>query len=461
MVALAAMDNTLNPAPEGRDIWTVSRLNLETQGLLEGSFPLVWLEAEISNLSRPASGHLYFSLKDDRAQVSAAMFRGRNQRLRFTPGNGQQVLVRARVTLYVPRGSFQLVVEHMEEAGEGRLRREFERLKASLQAEGLFEQARKRPLPAMPRQIGVITSASGAALRDILQVLARRCPSIPVMIYPAAVQGSDAPAGLRRALATANQRAECDVLILGRGGGSLEDLWAFNDEQLARDVARSGIPVVSAVGHEVDFTLTDFVADLRAPTPSAAAELAGPDLASWRRRLVHAAQRLSHLAHTQLRQAGQRLDWLRKRLPHPLRQLDVQNQRLDELDGRMARQLANRIREDRQRLTHLQQRLTQARPQARLALASQRLNAQEQRFSRAMQLRLQQQQQTLARLGERLHMASPLQTLDRGYSVTLLENAAVRSISQVTPGSVLRTRVADGEIHSTVTAVNGMSGDRD
>lgn len=455
------MDNTLNPAPEGRDIWTVSRLNLETQGLLEGSFPLVWLEAEISNLSRPASGHLYFSLKDDRAQVSAAMFRGRNQRLRFTPGNGQQVLVRARVTLYVPRGSFQLVVEHMEEAGEGRLRREFERLKASLQAEGLFEQARKRPLPAMPRQIGVITSASGAALRDILQVLARRCPSIPVMIYPAAVQGSDAPAGLRRALATANQRAECDVLILGRGGGSLEDLWAFNDEQLARDVARSGIPVVSAVGHEVDFTLTDFVADLRAPTPSAAAELAGPDLASWRRRLVHAAQRLSHLAHTQLRQAGQRLDWLRKRLPHPLRQLDVQNQRLDELDGRMARQLANRIREDRQRLTHLQQRLTQARPQARLALASQRLNAQEQRFSRAMQLRLQQQQQTLARLGERLHMASPLQTLDRGYSVTLLENAAVRSISQVTPGSVLRTRVADGEIHSTVTAVNGMSGDRD
>lgn len=275
------MNPDLNPAPDERRIWTVSRLNLEAQGLLEGNFPLLWIEAELSNLSRPSSGHVYFSLKDDRAQVSAAMFRNRAQLLRFTPRDGMQVLVRARVTLYVPRGNYQLVIEHMEEAGEGRLRREFEQLREKLRSEGLFDDSRKRPLPAFPQQVGIITSASGAALRDILQVLKRRCPQLPVLIYPAAVQGKDAPAQLRAALALANARQECDVLIVARGGGSLEDLWAFNDEQLAREVAASAIPVVSAVGHEVDVGLTDYVADLRAPTPQPPPNWSARTKAPW------------------------------------------------------------------------------------------------------------------------------------------------------------------------------------
>ena len=447
------MENDLNPAPEARDIWTVSRLNLEAQGCLEGSFPLIWLEAEISNLSRPASGHLYFSLKDDRAQVTAAMFRGRNQRLRFQPANGTQVLVRARVTLYVPRGSFQLVVEHMEEAGEGRLRREFERLREKLRDEGLFEQDRKRPLPALPRQIGVITSASGAALRDILHVLARRCPSIPVLIYPAAVQGTDAPAQLRQALARANARRDCDVLIIGRGGGSLEDLWAFNDEQLARDIAASAIPVVSAVGHEVDVTLADFVADLRAPTPSAAAELVGPDLGIWQRRLDQAHQRLLNQARQALARQQERFHHLRQRLPHPRRLLQQAAQQVDELDGRLQRQVRLQLAAEEQRLNHLQRRLTQAAPQAKLTLLSQRLHSLERRLPAPVKQQLKDSKSRVAQLGQRLNLASPLQTLARGYSITLHDEQAVTRVSDIQPGDTLRTRVTDGELISTVSAI--------
>lgn len=452
-------DDQLNPAPAERDIWTVNRLNLEVQGLLEGSFPLLWIEGEISNLSRPASGHLYFSLKDDRAQVSAAMFRGRNTRLRFSPRNGQQVLVRARVTLYAPRGGFQLVVEHMEEAGEGRLRREFEQLKAQLNAEGLFDPARKQALPPHPRQVGVITSASGAALRDILHVLQRRCPQLPVLVYPAAVQGKDAPAQLRQALARALARQECDVLILARGGGSLEDLWAFNDEQLARDVAAATLPVVSAVGHEIDFTLTDFVADVRAPTPSAAAELVSPDSSAARERVETLKRQLHRRMQQDLARRAERIDMLSRRLPSPQRLLERAAQQLDELHARLSRQMQQTLQAQRMSLTQLQHRLSSRDPRQQLSLTRQRLQGLQRRLALPLPRTLKQTEKQLRALAQRLNVASPLATLERGYSITLKNREAVHSISGVAVGDTLQTRLSDGEVTSTVKSVRKKDND--
>lgn len=447
-------DNNLNPAPPTRDIWTISRLNLEAQGLLESTFPLIWLEGEISNLSRPASGHLYFSLKDDRAQVQAAMFRGRNQRLRFTPQNGTQVLVRARVTLYAPRGNFQLVVEHMEESGEGRLRREYELLKEKLKQEGLFEAEHKQALPSMPKQIGLITSASGAAVKDMLQVLSRRCPSIDVVIYPAAVQGNDAATQLRNALAIANQRNECDVLIIGRGGGSLEDLYAFNDEQLARDIHRSAIPIVSAVGHEIDFTLADFVADMRAPTPSAAAELVGPNMQEWMTRSNDIQQRLAQVLIRQLQQHQLHLTQLRKRLPDPYKQTQLLAQRIDDLELRLNKSWRQHYDRQQQQLQHLKHRLETQSPQLRLKSTQQQLDSLKKRLVYPMENQLSQAKKNIAHLSQRLHMASPLQTLARGYSISFSGDNAVRTIEHIKPGETLTTRIADGQIISKVTEVN-------
>lgn len=271
-------DTTIHPEDliPNREVFTVSQLNDEVRALLENQFPLIWVEGEISNLARPASGHLYFSLKDDAAQVRCAMFKMRNRLLDFQPENGQQVLLRTRVSLYPARGEFQLIVEHMEAAGDGALRRQFELLKRRLSEEGLFDPESKLPLPMVPERLGVITSPTGAAIRDILSVLKRRFPGIPVLIYPVPVQGAEAPAAIVKALRTAAARHECDLLIMARGGGSLEDLWAFNDEAVARAMHACPIPIVSGIGHEIDFTIADFVADQRAPTPSAAAELVSP-----------------------------------------------------------------------------------------------------------------------------------------------------------------------------------------
>ena len=259
-----------------REVYTVSQLNQAAKNLLEGSFPLIWISGEISNLSQPSSGHMYLTLKDEAAQVRCAMFRFRNSLLSFAPKNGMQVLARAKVSLYEGRGEFQLIIEHMEEAGDGLLRRKFDELKHRLAALGLFNHEHKKPLPALPQCIGVVTSATGAAIRDIISVLKRRMPAIPIMIYPAAVQGSEAAGQIVKAINLANQRQECDVLIVGRGSGSLEDLWPFNEEIVAHAIFNSEIPIISAVGHEIDYTIADFVADVRAATPSAAAELISP-----------------------------------------------------------------------------------------------------------------------------------------------------------------------------------------
>lgn len=438
---------------------SISQLNLDAQGLLESSFPLIWLQGELSNFSRPASGHWYFSLKDTRAQINGAMFRNRNRLLDFAPQNGQQVLVRAKVTLYVPRGNFQIVVEHMEPAGQGALKAQFDALKAQLQSEGLFAQDRKQALPAWPSQIGVITSPSGAAIRDILQVLQRRCPSIPVVIYPAAVQGADAPAQLRQALGLAVTRNECDVLIIGRGGGSLEDLWAFNDEALTRAVAECPIPIVSAVGHEVDTGLTDFAADLRAPTPSAAAELVSPDLSVVSQRLAGLHRRLRWVMAQQLRTPQERLRHLSQRLRSPRQHLEQSSQRLDELHNRLQRQMQHRLTLLQGRLQPSQQRLARLSPERLLLDRQQQLAALNKRLPQPIQRQIQQQQVQLAGLSKRLQTASPLETLARGYSITFKGDDAVRSVSQLQAGDTLTTRLVDGEVTARVEHVQGSDTD--
>ena len=361
--------------PAGRDVFSISRLNAEVRSVLEGSFPLLWVEGEISNLAAPRSGHLYFSLKDAHAQVRCALFRAKRQLLRVEPANGDQVLVRARVAFYEPRGDFQLIIEHLEPAGAGSAQREFEALKKRLQAEGLFDAERKRPLPGFPRRLGVITSPSGAAIRDVLKVLRRRAPQLAVTIFPAQVQGKGAADDLLAALNAALQRADCDLLLLTRGGGSLEDLAAFNDERLARAIAAAGIPVVSAVGHEIDFTISDFVADRRAPTPSAAAELISPDTQALVRAVGKFSQRLGKTLRRRLQLDRMRLNGLEGRLRRaaPAVRLQQQQQLVDRLDLRLTRAMRDRLANRRAALALQSRRLSAQGPERRLALFQQRL----------------------------------------------------------------------------------------
>ena len=404
------MQRPVQPAPR-REVYTVSRLNREARVLLEAGLPPCWIEGELSNFARPSSGHWYFTLKDADAQVRCAMFRNANLRVRVAPKDGMHVLLRARVSLYEARGEYQLIAEHLEEAGEGALRRRFEELKARLAAEGLFDQALKRALPRLPRRIGVVTSPTGAAIRDILHVLARRFPAVPVLIYPVPVQGAGAAAEIAAAIRLASERRDADVLILARGGGSLEDLWAFNEEPVARAIRASSIPVVSGVGHEVDFTIADFAADVRAPTPSGAAEIVVPDRAEWRRSLLATAERLSRAWRRLGSRARERLAWLARRLEltHPRTRLAARAQRLDELETRLARALRRELAEAR----------------ARLAAAARTLNA-----------------------------VSPLATLERGYAiVSLADGRVVRAARDVAPGDEVRARTAAGQFSATVKAI--------
>ena len=318
---------------------TVSELNKRVRALLENQFETLWVGGEMSNVKHAASGHWYFCLKDAGAAVDCAMFRMRAQFLDFRPENGQQVEVRARVTLYEPRGSYQLVVEEIRKAGLGSLFEAYEKLKARLQAEGLFEAARKRPLPAHPRAIGIVTSPQAAALRDMLTTLARRAPMTPVILYPAPVQGEGAGAQVARAIAAANARAECDVLVVGRGGGSLEDLWAFNEEVVARAIVASRIPVVTGIGHETDFSIADFAADLRAPTPTAAAAAASPDREQLAAEVARFARRLSRDLRRAIETRQQRLDAVARRLLTPAERLARSGERVDQLSRMLARDM--------------------------------------------------------------------------------------------------------------------------
>ncbi len=433
-----------------RDIYSVSRLNSEVRAVLEGSFPLLWVEGEISNLAAPSSGHLYFSLKDGHAQVRCALFRSTRNRLRIRPENGMQVLLRARVSLYEGRGEFQLVAEHLEPAGEGALRQAFERLKAALAAEGLFDAARKRELPGFPRQVGVITSPSGAALRDVLSVLRRRMPGLPVVLYPTPVQGLDAPGQIVRALEIANRRAECDVLLLVRGGGSLEDLMAFNDEAVARAVAASDIPVVCGVGHEVDFSIADFVADRRAPTPSVAAEMVSPDREALGRRVAVLAQRAERALMRLQRESSGRLGALRSRLNslHPAERMRQRQQRVDELELRLARALERGLGQRAARLAASAARVLAATPEHRLNRQGQRLRDLRYRLHAALGLRLERGEKRLHSAVQTLDALSPLAVLTRGYAIVCShpEGELIRHSSAVRVGQQVRARLGSGQL---------------
>jgi exodeoxyribonuclease VII large subunit len=432
-----------------RDVYNVTRLNREVRAVLEGSFPLLWVEGEISNLARPSSGHIYFSLKDPSSQVRCAMFRGNRLRLRFQPANGQQVLIRARVSLYEGRGEFQLVAEHMEPSGEGALRLAFEQLKQRLAAEGLFDPARKRPLPRFPSQIGVITSPSGAAVRDVISVLGRRFPGIPLLIYPVQVQGEAAPGQIVRALELAAGRADCEVLILCRGGGSLEDLIAFNDETVARAIRTCPIPVVVGVGHEIDYTIADFAADQRAATPSAAAELASPDRADWLQRFARIGARVLQAQQALLETRKQRSAHLAQRLQrlHPGQRLRQQQQRLDEWERRLHQTMTRRHERGAERLARLRSRLLGQTPAHRLDRLRLRQHNLGQRLDRGMQQGLQNQAQRLGRAADTLDAVSPLATLNRGYSISRLPGGEVlRDSAQTKPGEQVETRLARGRI---------------
>jgi exodeoxyribonuclease VII large subunit len=440
----------LPPEVAQRDIYTVSRLVRETRAVLEGSFPLLWISGELSNLAQPASGHIYFSLKDEAAQVRCAMFRMKRQQLRFRPANGQQVVIRARVSLYEARGEFQLIVEHMEPAGEGALRLAFEQLKEKLAAEGLFDSERKQPLPEIPRQVGLVTSPSGAAIRDLLSVLRRRFPALPVMVYPVQVQGEEAPRQIVRMLELANRRNECDLLILSRGGGSLEDLQAFNDEAVARAIHASRIPIVSGVGHEIDFTIADFVADRRAPTPSAAAELVAPDQMAWRQRLNQLAQRLAQLQRRQLRQRADRLQDLLRRLQrqHPAQRLQQRAQRLDELAQRLLRGTDLLLLRHNRRLEQLQSRLFSQSPVKRLERLRMLHQQLDGRLRASMQKRLETARNRLAQQARDLHTLSPLNTLSRGYAIVSREQDGqiIRTAREVASGERVRARLSQGSL---------------
>ena len=447
--------------PEAKQtIFTVSRLNSAVRILLEQEMGLVWLVGEISNLVLHSSGHWYFSLKDPSAQVKAAMFRGNNRRVAFRPQDGQQVLVQARLSLYEPRGEYQLIIESMRPAGDGQLQLQLEQLKQRLQAEGLFAAERKRPLPRQPQQIGLITSPTGAAIHDMLTVLKRRAPGIPVILYPAQVQGAQAADQLIAALQRANQRDECDVLIIGRGGGASEDLWCFNDERLVRAIANSLLPIVSAVGHESDVTLSDFAADLRAATPSAAAELVSPDQNEQLQRLQALSQRLTRATQQAFTLGTHRLHMLQQRLQHqhPERRLQQQQQRLDELQGRLRLALRQRLVDAGRQLERVDHRLHQQSPNVRLREARQRLGQQQQLLQRCVQQRLEQLRHRHGLLLTRLDAISPLATLARGYSITQdTQGQVLRSVTQTAPGQLLTTRLGDGELQVEVQQVRVIS----
>ncbi|MCD8548491.1 MAG: exodeoxyribonuclease VII large subunit [Aeromonadaceae bacterium] len=433
--------------------FTVSRLNRTVRLLLEDEIGLVWLTGELSNLVLHGSGHWYFSLKDPGAQVRCAMFRGNNRRVAFRPQEGQQVLVQARLSLYEPRGDYQLVVESMRLFGEGQLQLQLEQLKQRLQAEGLFDVEHKRPLPSHPRQIGIITSPTGAAIRDMLQVLARRAPDLPVVIYPSPVQGAEAAPRLLQALELAWTRNECDVLLIGRGGGALEDLWSFNDERLVRAIAHSPIPIISAVGHETDVTLSDFAADLRAPTPSAAAELVSPDLGHRQERLARLAQRLERSLRHRLALQQLPLQQLVRRLQlqDPQRQLQQRQQGWDRLLLRLQQAGQRLARPAEQRLQLLRQRLLAASPAHRLARQRQSLAQLEHGLRLSIQRQTRQSGQQLALAAARLQDLSPLTILARGYGLSYdRQGRLLRSSQQVVEGDEVETRLHDGRLRLKV-----------
>lgn len=441
----------LNTPPDNpQSIYTITRLNREIRSLLEGTFPILWVKGEISNLSRPASGHCYFSLKDASSQVSCAMFKNRLLGARYQPQNGEEVMAQVKISLYEARGNYQLIVERMEPVGAGALQKAFEELKQSLQKQGLFAEEHKKPIPKMPQTIGIISSASGAALRDILHVLNRRYPLADVILYPSQVQGEQATASLIKQVERAEHRKEVDVLILARGGGSIEDLWCFNDEGLARAIHACSIPVVTGIGHEIDFTIADFVADQRAPTPSAAAETVAPDQQAIVNTVNTYQERIAKQFREQHYFLKSRLEYLRLRLPHPQQQLMQISQRLDEQSMRLQYAMDKSLVDRRESFVKLQSFFQQYKPLEQLRNYAQQSEYLTTRLKQVISNRLETANMQLANKVEKLNIVSPLATLQRGYSITSVNNEILHSVEQVKEGDTITSRLSDGELVAEV-----------
>ena len=445
---------TTTTLPE-RDIYTVARLNREAKALLEGSLPLLWIEGEISNLARPASGHIYFSLKDSQAQIRCAFFKGGQRRLDAVPQDGMHVLARARVSLYEGRGEFQLIIEYLEQAGEGALRRAFDILKNRLAQEGLFNPAHKKPLPLLPKRIGIITSPTGAALRDILSTLRRRFPAIAVLVYPVPVQGVGAADKIAAALRLASARGDCDALILARGGGSLEDLWSFNEESVAHALYACALPVVCGVGHETDFTIADLVADARAPTPTAAAEMLSPNQDAWQAQFAYQELRLVKLMQDALEARQQRLDWLSARKVHPRERIARLQQRLQDLAKRLSLAQTAMQRITSAALHALNARLYRQHPDQAMRVGRLRLHHLYTRLLTGVHQIQHQQNQRLLSAVHRLDALSPLATLRRGYAIIRRADngAIVRAADGVVRGDEVQAHLARGRLQCIVNKV--------
>lgn len=442
----------LQNTSHSREILTVSALNRMAKQALDQHIGQVWLTAEISNFVAAASGHWYFTLKDNQAQVKAAMFKSANSRVGIRPKNGDKILLRAKVGLYEPRGDYQLVVEHMEADGEGLLKQQFDALKLKLQSEGLFATSTKQPLPENIKRVGVVTSSTGAALHDILTVLERRNLSISVIVYPTQVQGEAAIDQIVNSIYIANQRREVDVLIVGRGGGSLEDLWCFNEEKVARAIFASQLPIVSAVGHEVDVTIADFVADARAATPSQAAELVSRDMSEVLLYLQQTEEYFAAWLRQTVQNLGYQLQVLSSRLQqnHPKHKLQQQQQRVDQLTMQLQSSMQRRIQQQQHFAQHLQTRLAQHNPTQQLRLKQQQLQNLEQRLAQTIKQQCERKHQTLGRLSSMLHSVSPLATLGRGYSITFKGDDVVQTIEQLNPGDEITTQIHKGTVRSQV-----------
>jgi exodeoxyribonuclease VII large subunit len=443
---------------DNEHIYTVSQLCRETRLALENHFLTITIEGELSNLATPASGHIYFTLKDNKAQVQCAMFRAQLRKTGFTPENGMQVMLKARVSLYEARGNFQLIAERMEPAGEGLLRQQFEALKNKLLNEGLFDESIKKPLPELPKKIGIITSSSGAAVHDILKVLNSRFPLIPVLIYPVMVQGDKAKHEISNAIELANKRKECDVLIVARGGGSLEDLWAFNEEMVAQAIYHSHIPIISAVGHEVDVTISDFTADFRAPTPSAAAEAISPDQHQWVSHFDYLAKQLTAALSFNITEKSQLLNNLQHRLKqtHPGKQLQMHAQRLDDCQARLTQAPSIAIQNAKLRLSVLQSRLLEQHPQRMIDGYQFRLSKLKHQLPIPIQQTLQQAKIRFAQCHTGLEALSPLATLSRGYSITKrqLDGLIIKSTDNVGVNDKLVIQLADGTLQTNVDSIH-------
>lgn len=444
------------PVEQSENIYTVSRLASEVRFLLEDTFATIWVEGEISNFAAPNSGHWYFSLKDTSAQVRCAMFRASQRKLAFVPKDGMHVLLKARVSLYENRGEFQLIAEHLEERGEGKLRRAFELLKKKLEAAGLFDPAHKKIFPLYPKQIGIITSATGAAIRDILTVLKRRYTHAPIIIYPTLVQGEQAAAHIVKALQIANARNECDVLILARGGGSLEDLWPFNEETVAHAIFQSNLPVISGVGHEVDFTIADFVADKRAATPSAAAEIVTPDQSELLQLLLRQKQQAQRLTLRKLNDSKQIIIWMQKHLSqqHPKRRLNEKMQHLDVCELTLVQKQTRIITNLQNKLKNQAMTLHRLTPISQIHQLRNQLNLAQQKLHHSLTTSLKKQQNILANTAAKLNALSPLNTLKRGYAIVTGENEKVLyDADHVKIGEHIQVRLLEGSLGCRVEEI--------